>query len=199
MDYGPDRNGETDAVRLARGGDRDAFRRLVEAHAPAVFRLAYRMTGNESDADDMVQETFLRAWREMPRFDERAAFGTWLHRICANRSIDLLRTRKKWQEVRVPEGAAEERNMTHPLTNVSSPDPSPERFARSAQVRERLEPALAALSGMERTTFILRHYEGLGIDAIAEQLGVQKGAARHSLFRAVRKLRRALEPLGNVS
>src|SRR5580698_701451 len=99
MNYGDDDRSSTmgDALEKARRGDRDAFRVLVESHATAVFRLAYRMTGNETDAEDMVQETFLRAWREIRRFDGRASFGTWIHRICANRTVDFLRSRNRWQ------------------------------------------------------------------------------------------------------
>src|SRR5947208_3345850 len=81
------------AVSRARGGDADAFRLLVDRHSNAVFRVAYRMTGNEHDADDVVQETLLRAYRQLARFEERANFGTWLHRIAINCSLDLLRAR----------------------------------------------------------------------------------------------------------
>src|SRR5438067_9556360 len=85
----------TDAavVSRARSGDPDAFRLLVERHSQPIFRVAYRMTGNEHDADDVVQETFLRAYRQIDSFEERANFGTWLHRIAINCSLDLLRAR----------------------------------------------------------------------------------------------------------
>lgn len=184
MNYGDDV-----ALEQARGGDSDAFRVLVERHATAVFRLAYRMTGNETDAEDMVQETFLRAWREIKRFDGRASFGTWLHRICANRTVDFLRSRNRWQPANLAAGDEE----NDPFRGLASEEPSPERVARSTQANEHLEPALASLSEIERTAFVLRHYEGLGIEEVASALGVQPGAARHSIFRAVRKLRRALE------
>lgn len=189
MDYGDDA-----ALERARGGDRDAFRVLVERHAPAVFRLAYRMTLNETDAEDMVQETFLRAWREIRRFDGRAAFATWLHRICANRTVDFLRSRNRWQTAAA--GPEQDRD---PFRHLPSSEPSPERAARSAEAGARLEPALAALSEIERAAFVMRHYEGLPFEEIAGVLGVQPGAARHSVFRAVRKLRQALEPLRSVS
>src|SRR5881394_1590003 len=81
------------AVGRARDGDSDAFRLLVEQHSRLVFRVAYRMTGNEHDADDVVQETFLRAYKQLGRFEERANFGTWLHRIAVNCALDLLRSR----------------------------------------------------------------------------------------------------------
>ena len=85
---------DTAAVALARDGDSDAFRGLVERHSRAVYRLAHRMTGNPQDAEDVVQETFLKAYRQLGRFESRANFGTWLHRIAVNCSIDLIRGRK---------------------------------------------------------------------------------------------------------
>lgn len=79
---------------------------------------------------------------------------------------------------------------------VAASSPSPERLALSSQVNAILGPALDQLSEMERAAFVLRHYEGLGIDEISAALGVQPGAARHSVFRAVQKVRKALEPMG---
>jgi hypothetical protein len=74
---------EVQAVTRARGGDTEAFRFLVERHSRGVFRLAFRMTGNEHDAEDVVQETFLKAYRKLSAFEERAQFGSWVHRIAA--------------------------------------------------------------------------------------------------------------------
>src|SRR6476469_3193709 len=86
---------ETAAVLArARQGDSDAFRALVEKHGRSVFRLAFRMTGNEQDAEDVVQESFLRAYRQLGRFESRANFGTWLYRIVANCSVDLMRSKQ---------------------------------------------------------------------------------------------------------
>ena len=84
-------------VSRAKGGDAEAFRRLVEAHSRAVFKVAYRMTGNEHDADDVVQEVFLRAYRQIDTFEERANFSTWVHRIAVNCSLDLLRSRGRYE------------------------------------------------------------------------------------------------------
>src|SRR5512140_1859550 len=88
-------------VRQVQAGDRDAFRALVERHSRSVFRLAYRMTGNEQDAEEVVQETFLRAYRSLDTFEERAQFSTWLHRIAVNCALDLLRSRQRHSENRV--------------------------------------------------------------------------------------------------
>src|ERR1041385_755977 len=83
------------AVVQAQAGDHDAFRLLVERHSAPLFRLAYRMTGNEQDAEDIVQETFLRAYRQLPKFESRSSFRTWLHRIAANSALDTLRKRRR--------------------------------------------------------------------------------------------------------
>ena len=85
--------GDDIAMKNARRGDRGAFRVPVERHAKAVFRLAYRMNASEIDAEDIVQETFLKAWKQIGKFDGRASFATWPHRICANCSLDLIRAR----------------------------------------------------------------------------------------------------------
>ncbi len=181
---------DADMVGQAQRGNRDAFRALVEEHARGVFRLAFRMTGNDSDADDMVQETFLRAWKQIGRFDGRASFGTWLHRICANCSLDLLRARKR---VRAQVFAGSESGVEDGMERVAAEGPSPERLALSGEVGEILARAMDGLTEAERVAFVMRHYEGMGIEDIARTLGVQPGAAKHSVFRAVAKLRLALE------
>ena len=86
--------------RERKQGIRTAFAPLVERHSRSVFRLAYRLTGNEQDAEDVVQETFLRAYKQLENFESRASFGTWLYRIAANYSLDLIRSRKRHHEHR---------------------------------------------------------------------------------------------------
>jgi RNA polymerase sigma-70 factor, ECF subfamily len=178
-------------VAQARAGDADAFRVLVERHSRSLFRLAYRMTGNESDAEDVVQESFMRAYRQLDKFDERASFGTWLYRITANCSLDLMRSKKRRSEQMAPADP----DRDDPILNLPSTAPSPEREALSGQVRDRVAEALQELSATERTAFVLRHYEGMCIEDVSRVLECAPGAAKHSGFRAVQKLRRALEPL----
>src|SRR6478735_1464565 len=184
------------AAEQARKGDQRAFGALVERHSRSVFRLAFRMTQNEQDAEDLVQETFLKAYKQLHRFDGRSAFGTWLYRIAANCSLDLIRARKNRKEQ-----SAASTNPEKPdwLDRVAAPDPSPERLARSGQIASLLKPALEQLTDLERTAFVLRHYEGRGIADIAGVLGVEANAAKHSVFRAVQKLRRALEPVAEAA
>ena len=186
--------GEAAAVLArARQGDGDAFRALVETHARAAFGLAFRLTRDERDAEDVVQESFLRAYRQLGRFESRANFGTWLHRIVVNCAMDALRARHGRHHER--EGA--------PIEDlpdvVASPDPSPEQLARSAEIQRRVEGSMETLTAQERVAFALRHYEGRSIEEIGRTLGVQKSAAKHAVFRAVRKLRAALEPLRRES
>ena len=173
----------------ARDGDGDAFRVLVERHSHAAFRLAFRMIGNEQDAEDVVQESFLRAYRQLRHFESRSNFGTWLHRIVANCSMDLLRARQARRDQRHPE----------PLDDIAevlpAGDPSPERSAHDAEIRRRIEDSMERLSPLERAAFTLRHYEGCSIEEIGNMLGLRTSAAKHSVFRAVRKLRVALESL----
>jgi RNA polymerase sigma-70 factor, ECF subfamily len=177
------------AVALARDGDSEAFRSLVDRHSRAIYRLAHRMTGSPQDAEDVVQETFLRAYRQLGRFESRANFGTWLHRIAVNCSIDLIRSRRHQEsgadaaDLEHFEGAADDRV-----------DPSPERLMLSTEVQERVGAAMATLSHRERAAFVLRHFEGQSIEEISRALGLHANAAKHSVFRAVRKMRVALEP-----
>src|ERR1700726_4781777 len=103
--------GESDAVAVAQtlAGDRDAFRVLVEKHSRNVFRLAYRMTGNQHDAEEVVQEAFLRAYQKLSQFAARANFGTWVYRIAANYAIDRMRQRKSEDSQReLPTRASED-------------------------------------------------------------------------------------------
>jgi len=177
----------------ARQGDSDAFRALVERHSRSVFRLAYRMTGNEQDAEDVVQESFLRAYRQLGRFESRANFGTWLYRIVANCSVDLMRSKQaRHDQVR---GDSLDEVMEMPAADA----PGPDRMAQSAEIQERVQTALAGLSPLERAAFTLRHYEGRSIAEIGKTLGLGTSATKHSVFRAVRKLRAALEPLRGES
>jgi RNA polymerase sigma-70 factor (ECF subfamily) len=186
------------AVARARAGDGDAYRVLVERHGRSVFRLAFRMTGNEQDSEDVVQETFLRAYKQLHRYEARASFATWLYRIAANYSLDLVRRRKRHGEVALGEAAGGSSNLDDApemLNTVPSQDPGPERLLFSGAVQQCVAGALGELSQQERTAFVLRHFEGQSIAEISGALGLSGNAAKHSIFRAVQKLRRALEPL----
>ena len=114
------------ALARARQGDSEAFRALVERHSRSVFRLAYRMTGNEQDAEDVVQESFLRAYRQLGRFESRANFGTWLYRIVANCSVDLMRAKQARHD------QTRRESLDAVMALPAGEEPGPERLARSA-------------------------------------------------------------------
>jgi RNA polymerase sigma-70 factor, ECF subfamily len=182
------------AVERTLAGDRDAFRVLVERHSHNVFRLAYRMTGNRQDAEEVVQEAFLRAYQKLGQFAARANFGTWVYRIAANYAIDRMRQRKKEEARRVEPAVHEQGTENDPVTLVPDASPTPERLAHNIELRKHMEVALAALSHSERTAFVMRHWEGCAIEEIAEVLKSSSGAAKNTVFRSVQKLRLALQP-----
>ena len=188
---------ESDAVAVERtlAGDRDAYRVLVERHSHSVFRLAYRMTGNRHDAEEVVQEAFLRGYQKLGQFASRANFGTWVYRIAANYAIDRMRQRQKEDARRETPRVEDGDGMDNDLVNrVQDEAPTPERLTQSLELRKQMEQALAALSEAERTAFVMRHWEGCGIEEIAGVLKSSSSAAKNTVFRAVQKLRHALQP-----
>lgn len=176
------------AVFKAREGDEEAFAALVRQHSRRVFQLAFRMTRNEQDAEDVVQESFLRAYRQLNHFQARADFGTWLYRITANCAIDHLRHRQQKVQKRTDaiDTAGEQ---------LVAGAPGPERLAASAQLQRAMDAAMDELTSTERAAFTLRHHEGRSIEEICSLLSLGKSAAKHAVFRAVRKLRVTLGPL----
>jgi RNA polymerase sigma-70 factor (ECF subfamily) len=183
---------DAELVARARAGDADAFRSLVERHGRAVFRLAYRMTGNEHDAEDVVQETFLKAYRSLERFEERSRFSSWLHRVAANCAYDSLRARARRQEDALETPADDQPGV---LDRLASDEPAADRLVWSGEVGRRVRAAMARMSAVERAAFTLRHMEGLSMEDVSGALGVDTSAAKQSVFRAVRKLRQALAPV----
>ena len=189
--------GLSDAAAVARtlAGEREAYRVLVERHSNYVYRLAYRMTGNSHDAEEVVQEAFLRGYQKLQQFAGQANFGTWVYRIAANYAIDRLR-QKRTEDARreIPSRRAEDETGIDPLSQVKDSAPSPERLAGSMQLAKKMKEALDALTPAERTAIVMRHWDGCGIEEIAEVLKSNSSAAKNTVFRAVQKLREALKP-----
>ena len=185
----------TDAAIVAQvlAGDRDAFRVLVERHSRSIFRVVYRMTGNQQDTEEIIQETLLRAYKSLERFELRANFSTWLYRIAVNRTLDFLNTRNAqmhkdaYQIVENPD--AEEKQVQLPAA-----DPGPDRLLLSAEMKRKIAGAMGLLTPAERVAFTMRHMEGRSIEEISQALNLKVNAAKNSVFRAVQKLRQQLEP-----
>src|SRR4029453_12982452 len=175
------------AVAKAKGGDEEAFRVLVERHSRSIYRLAFRMTGKPEDAEDVVQETFVRAYRQLGRFEARSNFATWLYRIGLNCAIDYMRARPHRESV--------ETHETLERLTPGSDGPSIDDPVYPGEIGTRVQEALNALSVQERAAFLMRHYHGCSIEEICGALDLKTNAAKHSIFRAVKKMRVALKPL----
>ncbi|UWZ82564.1 RNA polymerase sigma factor [Occallatibacter riparius] len=179
------------AIGAVLAGDRDAYGELVKRHSRMLFRLAYRMTGNEADADDVVQDAFLRAYQKLASFESRADFGTWIYRIAVHCALDKLAKRRAEQSRRV----SEETDPEEGSIQVPDSSPSPERLALSAEIAALHEVAMRALTPMERTAFTLRHMEDRTTEEIAAALNVTPNTAKQSVYRAVQKVRHRLTQL----
>ena len=178
------------AVARARDGDHDAFQVLVERHSRSIYRLAFRMTGRAEDAEDVVQEAFVRAYRQLGRFESRSNFATWLYRITFNCSVDYVRAR--------PHRETPEARETLETLSGQSQGPTTHDLAYAGEIGERVQEALGTLSPQERAAFVMRHCQGCSIEEICRALDLRTNAAKHAIFRAVRKMRDALRPLTDV-
>lgn len=178
---------DSELVDLARSGDSDAFRELVIRHSQRIFATAYRITGREEDADDVVQETFLRAFRKLHLFDGRAQFSTWLHRIAVNCSMDSIRKVSRREARETPDELVGEHRLV-------ATEPGPDRLAASSEWGREVEKVLRSLTPTERTVFVLRHFEGYTSKEIGQMMGMRSGAIRNAVFRAVQKMRASLAP-----
>jgi RNA polymerase sigma-70 factor (ECF subfamily) len=185
---------ELERVRRARSGDAEAFRGIVEAYSRPLWRAAFRVLGDTAAAEDAVQDAFLRAWRSLDRFDERAELSTWLYRIAINAAIDLRRERTRREA-----GAGPLPEDFHGQVTVRSEAPDPHRQALSRELIDRAQEAISTLPEAERTAILLRHFEGQSIAEIARVLGGGENSAKQAVFRAVRKLRAVLVPLMELS
>src|SRR3954454_17700563 len=175
-----------DLVSAAKAGDRSAFDELVRATYADAYTLAYRLTANEEDARDVVQDAYLRAYKGLKRFREEAQFTTWLYRITANCASTTLRrrTRTSHDDIDDEVGLADERR-----------DHDPVERAEMALERDRVSAAVAGLPPRLRAVVVLRDVYDLPHDAIAAELGITEAAAKVRLHRARKKLREHLFPM----
>jgi RNA polymerase sigma-70 factor, ECF subfamily len=176
-------------IARARSGDPAAFRHLVDAHSATLFRACTRITGDRALAEDAVQEAFLNAFRHLADFDGRAAFSTWLYRIAVNAALAQVRKRR-YLEVTLPD------SDDTTLLDAADTSPTPDRHAMSAEIRREVDAQLARMTPIERAAFVLRHQEGRSLEEISAALSLNVSAAKQAIFRAVRKLRAALEAPG---
>lgn len=171
---------EAELIGAAQGGDRRAFEELVRRTFVDTLTLARRLTGNEEDASDVVQEAYLRAWRGIGKFRGEAQFSTWLYRITANAAATHVNRRR--------------RQRTEPIDEIFEPadlrpEVQPAAAAESAESLERISGALDELPSKLRSVIVLKDVYGLPHEAIADELGITVAAAKVRLHRARRRLR----------
>jgi len=170
-------------LRRARQGDPEAFSRLVEAYQRDVFSLCYRMLGNAEDAEDAAQETFLRAFRAIRRYDPQRAFRSWLLTIASRYCIDRLRRRRlRWWPL---EEVAEE--------TLRDPLPEPEEMVLRHEQFEMVQSLLATLAPKDRAVVVLYYWHEYRLEEIAEALSLSVSAVKSRLFRARRALAQAVQ------
>jgi RNA polymerase sigma-70 factor, ECF subfamily len=184
-------NGDQTLIRAVLAGDKEAYGVLVERHGETMFRVAFRITENDQDAQEIVQETFLRGYRSLAGFDARADFRTWIYRIAVNCSLQLLKKRKSEAAVPITEEFDEEHSGIQ-LADIAA---GPERLLLDREIEHRRQAAMDKMTEDERLAFVLRHLEGRSTEEIAAALDVTPNNARQAVFRAVQKMRRSLAPL----
>jgi RNA polymerase sigma-70 factor (ECF subfamily) len=180
-----------DAIRAVLAGDKEAYGELVVRHSASLFRLAFRMTGDEADADDVVQEAFLRGYRKLDKFESRSNFSTWIYRIAVRCALDKIESRKSQMAMRV----ADELDLEAQDVQVMDESAGPERHLLSAEIGALRQVAMKGLTATEQTAFVLRHMEDRTTEEIGAALGIQPNAAKQAVYRAVHKLRQRLAPL----
>jgi RNA polymerase sigma-70 factor, ECF subfamily len=174
-------------VTRAQAGDLRAFETLVERHRRRIYRLAYRMTCTHEDADDVLQETFVRAFGNLRRFDLSRPFANWLYTIAVNLCLD--RRRRSLRERRVAWDQVEDLQVASPPGSGS-----PEKAAENGELRGRLHDAMSRLPRRQRAAVMLFEVDGLRITEIADLLRCSEGAVKSTLHRARRRLRDDLSP-----
>jgi RNA polymerase sigma factor (sigma-70 family) len=178
-----------DLARRAAGGDGEAFERLVRLHGDAIFRLALRMTGNADEAGELAQETFVRAFESMGRYDPDRPFFAWLYTICLNLTRSFLRRKRKGFRLFSRRSGWEE-------TDPDEGSPSPEEHLLNSESRRMVQRGLGRLPVDFREAVLLRYMEGIPFDAIAGILGISTGAAKMRVYRGMERLRRELDAMG---
>ncbi len=184
---------DTSLIREAQRGNRVAFEELVRQYDRAVLRLALHLTGSEQDAQDIYQEAFLKAYKNVGSFRFECSFYTWLYRIVTNLCLDHLRKKqvRKEDSAVAQDGEGNEYSLLDQVAD-GRPGADPERDLMRRELGQMIFRAVERLSPRERMVFELKHYQGLKLRTIGEILNTTEETAKNTLFRATQKLRGAL-------
>ena len=176
---------ERQLVRRAQKGDKAAFETLVQRHQHRVFAVARGILKRQEDVEDIAQQVFVKAYFSLRRFDQRAAFSTWLYKITVNECWDLLRKRKARPLIYESDFSEEQsRQYTAPEREASKAPDTSDRMA----MRERLENMLGQLDKRDRAMLVLKEVEGFSVEEIAESMGLNANTVKVRLFRARRRI-----------
>lgn len=173
-----------------RAGDRLEFSRMVDAFSSRLYRLALKMLGNQQDAEDVLQETFIKAFRHLSGFDGRSSISTWLYRIAANEALMLMR-KKRLETISLDEPLEGEEGESEPLQIVDWCC-IPEHELMNEEARQQLDKAVQNLPLNLRMAFLLRDIEDLSTQEAADVLGLSENALKTRLSRARLRLREEL-------
>jgi RNA polymerase sigma-70 factor (ECF subfamily) len=191
--HGLGRIDDTTLIREAQRGNRAAFEELVRHYDQAVLRLALHLTGSEHDAQDVYQDAFLKAYKNVGSFRFECSFYTWIYRIVTNLCLDHLRKRQVRKEdapVAV-DSSGEEYDVLDRVPDGRAAA-NPERDLMRRELGGRISRALDKLTPRERMVFELKHYHGLKLRTVGEILNTTEETAKNTLFRATQKLRGSL-------
>lgn len=187
---------ETDLnlVKRARNGERDAFGVLVQRYQRRIFGLCYGMVRNPDDAQDLVQETFVKAFRNLDGFEGQASFYTWTYRIARNVCIDYLRKAKRTRAVDYDDtiGRDEDEADDAGMLLPSRLGVNPAKVAGRRELLEKIEEALQSLSPAHREAILLREIEGLSYQEMADALEISIGTVMSRLHHARKNMQRVL-------
>ena len=178
-------------IRAVLSGDKEAYGALVVRHSHSLFRVAFRITGNEADAEDVVQEAFLRGYQKLEGFESRSNFSTWIYRIAVRCALDRVSGRKVDERSRV----GEENDPEQDAVQVADSAAGPDRLLLSGEIGALQQSAMQSLTATEQTAFVLRHMEDCSTEEIGAALGIAPNAAKQAVFRAVHKMRSRLSSL----
>lgn len=184
---------EITVISRAQDGDLDAFEQLVDLYQGRIFRLALRMLNNRPDAEDIVQETMIAAWRQLPVLATPAAFGGWIYRISTNKCLDQLRKHTTHHEVLSDDEELERQSQTGPAPKYQHGSDPATSAELSAQMDE-LASQLAAFTPQQRACWLLREMHGHSYAQIAELLGISEASARGRIARARNQLAEGMSP-----
>lgn len=177
-------------------GDSTAFQEFVDRYKKKIYYIAYDITGDHDDAEDVSQEVFIKVFRSLKTFRRNAKISSWLYQISVNASIDLLRKKSLKPEKSMDD--IERADIQENLPGSSTHAQNPERSAEDFIIQNHISEALQKVSPKERSVFVMRHYNELKIREIAEILKVSPGTVKALFYRATRKLRKELSfYLGN--